>query len=58
MTLDLGRIGAWFNPQYDDDTRRRFVVEAEALGYPTAGSAPVAAHGASLNSSKRCSMTR
>ncbi len=36
MTLDLGRIGAWFNPQYDDGTRRRFVVEAEALGYPTA----------------------
>ena len=36
MTLDLGRIGAWFNPQYDDDTRRRFVVEAAALGYPMA----------------------
>src|SRR5260370_811062 len=36
MTLDLGRIGAWFNPQYDEGTRRRVVVEAEALGYPTA----------------------
>jgi probable F420-dependent oxidoreductase len=36
MTLDLGRVGAWFNPQYDDDTRSRFVVEAEALGYATA----------------------
>jgi hypothetical protein len=36
MTLDLGRIGAWFNPRYDDGTRRQFVVEAEALGYPTA----------------------
>ena len=34
MTPALGSIGAWFNPRYD--TRSRFVVEAEALGYPTA----------------------
>jgi probable F420-dependent oxidoreductase len=32
----LGRIGAWFNPRYDDDTRTDYVVRAEALGYPTA----------------------
>jgi probable F420-dependent oxidoreductase len=32
----LDRIGAWFNPQYDDDTRTNFVIQAEALGYPTA----------------------
>jgi hypothetical protein len=32
----LGRIGAWFNPRYDDDTRTDFVVEAESLGFPTA----------------------
>ena len=32
----LGRIGAWFNPLYDDDTRTELVVQAEALGYPTA----------------------
>ncbi|MEA2500943.1 MAG: hypothetical protein QOD01_1054 [Actinomycetota bacterium] len=36
MTLELGRIGVWLNPRHDDDTRSRFVVEAEALGYPTA----------------------
>ena len=34
--LRLGRIGAWFNPRYDDDTRTDFVVEAESLGFPTA----------------------
>jgi len=34
--LRLGRIGAWFNPLYDDDTRTEFVIHAEALGYPTA----------------------
>jgi probable F420-dependent oxidoreductase len=43
--LRLGRIGAWFNPRYDDDTRTEFVVQAEALGYPTAwlgfGRAPI-----------------
>ena len=34
--VQLGQIGAWFNPRYDDDTRTRFVVQAEKLGYPTA----------------------
>jgi hypothetical protein len=34
--LQLGRIGAWFNPRYDDDTRTDFVVQAESLGYQTA----------------------
>jgi probable F420-dependent oxidoreductase len=34
--VSLGRIGAWFNPRYDDDTRTGFVVQAETLGYPTA----------------------
>jgi probable F420-dependent oxidoreductase len=34
--LDLGRFGVWLSPIYDDDTRVNFVVEAEALGYPTA----------------------
>lgn len=32
----LGRFGAWLNPRYDDDTRVRFVVETEAMGYTTA----------------------
>jgi probable F420-dependent oxidoreductase len=32
----LGRIGAWFNPRYDDDTRTDLVVQAESLGYTTA----------------------
>jgi probable F420-dependent oxidoreductase len=32
----LGQIGAWFNPRDDDDTRTEFVIQAEALGYPTA----------------------
>jgi probable F420-dependent oxidoreductase len=36
MGLQLGRIGAWFNPRYDDNTRTEFVVQAESLGYPTA----------------------
>jgi hypothetical protein len=36
MTMQLGRFGVWLNPQYDDETRTRFVVEAEALGYGTA----------------------
>ena len=34
--VQLGQIGAWFNPRYDDDTRTRFVIQAEQLGYPTA----------------------
>jgi probable F420-dependent oxidoreductase len=34
--LQLGRIGAWFNPRYDDDTRTAWVIEAESLGYRTA----------------------
>jgi len=34
--VQLGRIGAWFNPRYDDDTRTEFVIQAEKLGYPTA----------------------
>jgi hypothetical protein len=34
--LQLGQIGAWFNPRYDDDTRTEFVIQAEKLGYPTA----------------------
>jgi probable F420-dependent oxidoreductase len=34
--LRLGRIGAWFNPLYDDDTRTELVVQAESLGYPSA----------------------
>jgi probable F420-dependent oxidoreductase len=41
----LGKIGAWLNPRYDDDARVRFVVGAEAMGYPAAwlgfGSAPL-----------------
>ena len=32
----LGKYGAWLNPRYDDDTRVRFVGEAEAMGYTTA----------------------
>jgi probable F420-dependent oxidoreductase len=35
-SLALGKIGAWLNPRYDDDTRVRFVVSAEATGYPAA----------------------
>ena len=34
--VQLGQIGAWFNPRYDDDTRTAFVIQAEELGYPTA----------------------
>ena len=34
--VQLGQIGAWFNPRYDDDTRTEFVIQAEELGYPTA----------------------
>jgi probable F420-dependent oxidoreductase len=34
--VQLGQIGAWFNPRYDDDTRTEFVIQAERLGYPTA----------------------
>ena len=34
--VQLGQIGAWFNPRYDDDTRTQFVIQAEKLGYPTA----------------------
>ena len=36
MSPQLGTFGAWFNPSYDDDTRVRFVAEAEALGFGTA----------------------
>ncbi|MGI5232803.1 LLM class F420-dependent oxidoreductase [Actinoallomurus sp. CA-142502] len=36
MSLRLGTFGAWFNPSYDDDTRVRFVAEAESLGFGTA----------------------
>lgn len=32
----LGRFGIWVNPSHADDARTRFVIEAEALGYPTA----------------------
>jgi hypothetical protein len=32
----LGTLGAWFNPVYEDAARVKFVVEAEALGYTTA----------------------
>jgi probable F420-dependent oxidoreductase len=35
-SLQLGRIGAWFNPRYGDDARTEFVVQAESLGFPTA----------------------
>jgi probable F420-dependent oxidoreductase len=31
-----GRFGIWVNPSYDDEARTRFVIEAEALGYPAA----------------------
>ena len=34
--VQLGQIGAWFNPRSDDDTRTGFVIQAEKLGYPTA----------------------
>lgn len=33
---DLGTFGAWFNPSLDDDSRVRFTMEAESLGYGTA----------------------
>jgi probable F420-dependent oxidoreductase len=36
MSPQLGTFGAWFNPSYDDDTRVRFVAEAEALGFGAA----------------------
>lgn len=36
MSPQLGPFGAWFHPSYDDDTRVRFVAEAEALGFGTA----------------------
>ena len=35
-SLQLGQVGAWFNPRYDDSTRMDLVVQAEALGYSTA----------------------
>jgi hypothetical protein len=35
--VQLGQIGAWFNPGYDDDTRTEFVIQAEKLGYPRPG---------------------
>ena len=31
-----GQFGIWVNPSYDDEARTRFVIEAEALGYPAA----------------------
>ena len=31
-----GRFGIWVNPSHDDEARTRFVIEAEALGYPAA----------------------
>jgi probable F420-dependent oxidoreductase len=34
--MNLRAFGAWLNPVYDEATRTRFVVEAEALGYATA----------------------
>ena len=34
--LELGRIGVWLNPHYDDDTRTRLAVQAESFGYTTA----------------------
>jgi probable F420-dependent oxidoreductase len=34
--VQLGQIGAWFNPRYDDAARTEFVIQAEELGYPTA----------------------
>jgi hypothetical protein len=34
--VQLGQIGAWFNPRYGDDARTEFVIQAEKLGYPTA----------------------
>jgi probable F420-dependent oxidoreductase len=33
--MELGKYGAWLNPVYDDTTRIRYAVEAEALGYGT-----------------------
>jgi probable F420-dependent oxidoreductase len=36
MTPDLGKFGAWFNPAHDDESRTKYVVEAETLGYGTA----------------------
>jgi hypothetical protein len=29
--VQLGQIGAWFNPRYDG-TRTEFVIEAESIG--------------------------
>ena len=34
--LRLGRIGAWLNPAYGDDTRTDFAIRVESLGYPAA----------------------
>jgi alkanesulfonate monooxygenase SsuD/methylene tetrahydromethanopterin reductase-like flavin-dependent oxidoreductase (luciferase family) len=34
--VQLGQVGAWFNPRYDDDTRTQLVIQAEKLGYPAA----------------------
>ena len=36
MSIQLGTLGAWFNPVYDDVARHSFVIEAEALGYTAA----------------------
>jgi probable F420-dependent oxidoreductase len=36
MSIQLGTLGAWFNPVYDDVARLSFVSEAEALGYTAA----------------------
>jgi len=36
MSVELGTLGAWFNPVYEDAIRVIFIVEAEALGYTTA----------------------
>ena len=30
--VQLGQIGAWFNPRYDDDTRTQLVIQAEGIG--------------------------
>ena len=34
--LHLGTFGVWLHPKYDDDTREKYVIEAESLGYTTA----------------------
>jgi probable F420-dependent oxidoreductase len=35
MSVALGKFGAWFSPQFDDQARVAYAAEAERLGYTT-----------------------